>query len=64
MIKNNKGVIVKSGDIFRLGRVIYKVIESSLDKKKEIIKSYQEKTQERNNEELMEMSKSFLQNIY
>ena len=34
MIKKNKGVIVKSGDILRLGRVIYKVLESSLDKKK------------------------------
>ena len=37
-IGTNNGIVLKTGDLIRMGRVIYRVQESSIDRKKEMLK--------------------------
>ena len=40
IIKKNRGIVLRTGDVFRMGRVIYRVVESSLDKKRKMINDF------------------------
>ncbi len=44
--------MIRTGDVIRMGRVIYRVCETSIDKKKKMVEEFEKKAREKNRQRL------------